>query len=87
MLSKVERQEAVKPVLLKLQELRLNPTTYESIKLLYQQIQVYIQTGERKELNIPFPEYNVTIKGVLATDRVEKVWVKLERNPTFLDEN
>ena len=87
MLSKVERQEAVKPVLLKLQELRLNPTTYESIKLLYQQIQVYIQTGERKELNIPFPEYNVTIKGVLATDKVEKVWVKLERNPTFLDEN
>lgn len=87
MLSKVERQAAVKPILLKLQELRLNPTTYESIKLLYQQIQVYIQTGERKELNIPFPEYNVTIKGVLATDRVEKVWVKLERNPTFLDEN
>ena len=87
MLSKVERQEAVKPVLLKLQELRLNPTTYESIKLLYQQIQVYIQTGERTELNIPFPEYNVTIKGVLATDKVEKVWVKLERNPTFLDEN
>lgn len=87
MLSKVERQAAVKPVLLKLQELRLNPTTYESIKLLYQQIQVYIQTGERKELNIPFPEYNVTIKGVLATDKVEKVWVKLERNPTFPDEN
>jgi hypothetical protein len=87
MLSKVERQEAVKPVLLKLQELRLNPTTYESIKLLYQQIQLYIQTGERKELNIPFPEYNVTIKGVLATDKVEKVWVKLERNPTFADEN
>ena len=87
MLSKVERQEAVKPVLLKLQELRLNPTTYESIKLLYQQIQLYIQTGERKELNIPFPEYNVTIKGVLATDKLEKVWVKLERNPTFADEN
>jgi hypothetical protein len=87
MLSKSERQEAVKPVLLKLQELRLNPTTYESIKLLYQQIQLYIQTGERKELNIPFPEYNVTIKGVLATDKVEKIWVKLERNPTFADEN
>ena len=87
MLSKVERQAAVKPVLMKLQELRLNPTTYESIKLLYQQIQLYIQTGERKELNIPFPEYNVTIKGVLATDKVEKVWVKLERNPTFADEN
>jgi len=87
MLSKVERQEAVKPVLLKLQELRLNPTSYESIKLLYQQIQIYIQTGERKELNIPFPEYNVTIKGVLATDKVEKIWVKLERNPTFADEN
>jgi len=86
MLSKMERQEAVKPILLKLQELRLNPVTYESIKLLYQQIQLYIQTGERKELNIPFPEYNVTIKGVLATDKAEKVWVKLERNKAFSDE-
>lgn len=82
-LTKEERQQEVKPILLKLQELRLHPTTYESIKILYQNLQSYIQDGERKELNIPFPEYNVTIKGVLAINKGEKVWVKLERNKDF----
>ena len=80
MRSQTERQDEVKPILLKLKELHLHPVAYASIKTLYQQLQVYIQQGERIELNIPFPEYNVTIKGVLATSKQEKVWVKLERN-------
>jgi len=78
MRSQTERQNEVKPILLKLKELRLNPSAYTSIKALYQQFQVYIQQGERIELNIPFPEFNVTIKGLLATSKEEKVWVKLE---------
>jgi len=78
MRSQTERQNEVKPILLKLKELRLNPSAYTSIKTLYQQFQVYIQQGERIELNIPFPEFNVTIKGLLATSKEEKVWVKLE---------
>jgi hypothetical protein len=80
MRSQAERQNEVKPILLKLKELHLNPTAYASIKTLYQQLQVYIQQGERIELNIPFPEYNVTIKGVLAIENAERVWVKLEPN-------
>jgi hypothetical protein len=79
MLTQLERQTAVKPILLKLKELHLNPGAYASIKVLYQQLQIYIQQGERIELNIPFPEYNVTIKGLLATSKTERVWVKLER--------
>ena len=79
MLSKLERQLAVTPILMKLKELHLSPAAYESIKTLYQQLQIYIQQGERIELNIPFPEYNVTIKGLLATSKTERVWVKLER--------
>ena len=73
-----ERQEAIKPVLKKLTELRLSPTTYESIKILYKQLQIYIQTGERIELNIPFQEYNCNIKGILTSKKEEQVWIKLE---------
>jgi hypothetical protein len=78
MRDKLERQAAIKPVLRKLMELRLDPISYESIKILYEKLQTYIQVGERIELNIPFNEYNCTIKGVLAVNKNEQVWVKLE---------
>jgi hypothetical protein len=75
--SKEERQAEIKPILLKLRELHLN-ISYEPVKDLFKQMQTYIQTGTKIELNIPFPEMNVTIKGVLAIQKREKVWVKLE---------
>ena len=78
--NREERQAAIKPVLKKLTELHLDPISYESIKLLYINLKNYIHNGERIELNIPFNEYNCTIKGVLATDKNEQVWVKLETN-------
>ena len=40
----------------------------------------YINTGERLLVNIPFPELNRKIVGVLATSIREQVWVKLEKN-------
>jgi len=70
-----ERQKTIKPILQKLNELHLSPITYDSIKLLYKLLQTYIQTGERTEVNIPFIEYNCTIRGVLSN---ENTWVKLE---------
>ena len=73
-LTKADRQAAIKPILCKLQELHLSPISCESIKLLYQHMQMYIQEGTRIPLNIPFPEYNATIKGLLAP---EQVWVKI----------
>lgn len=85
MRTQIERQNEVKPILLKLKELHLTPTAYTSIKTLYQQLQIYIQQGKRIELNIPFPEYNVNIKGVLAIHKEEQVWVKLERNNDTLE--
>ena len=64
MRNKEERQASIKPVLKKLSELHLSPISYESIKVLYKQIQIYIQTGERIELNIPFNEYkSAFVKG------------------------
>ena len=83
MRNKLERQAAIKPVLKKLMELHLDPISYESIKMLYEKLQTYIQVGERIELNIPFHEYNCTIKGVLAVHESEQVLVKLEVHQPF----
>jgi hypothetical protein len=80
MRNKEERQTAIKPVLKKLSELHLDPISYESIKILYTKLKDYIQLEERIELNIPFNEYNCTIKGVLSLDKREQVWVKLDTN-------
>lgn len=76
--TKQERQLEVRPVILKLNELHLSPASYTSIKELYTCLQDYIQTGERKVLAIPFPEYNSLIKGVLSNNINERVWVKIE---------
>lgn len=80
MRNKEERHSAIKPVLKKLSELHLSPISYDCIKILYKNIQTYVQLGERIELNIPFKDYNCTIKGVLAVDKREQVFVKLESN-------
>jgi hypothetical protein len=75
--TKEERQSEIKPIIIKLRELHLH-IAYEPIKELFTQMQKYIQEGIRIELNIPFPAMNVIIKGVLAIQKREKVWVKLE---------
>ena len=57
-------------------ELHISPSKHDEIKLLFKEMQRYIQDGERVELNIPFDAYNTTIEGVLATRVKERVWVK-----------
>ena len=76
MRTKEQRQSEVRPILQKLTELRISMNDYDEIKLLFKELQRYIQEGVRVELNIPFDAYNTTIEGVLATDIKEKVWVK-----------
>ena len=75
--SKEERQEEIKPILLKLSELQLNPS-YDEIRELYKNIQQYIATGDRIEINIPFPAIKKRIVGVLAINKREQVWVMLK---------
>ena len=75
--SKEERQEEIKPILSKLSELQLNPT-YDEIRDLYKKIQLYISTGDRIEINIPFPAIKKRIVGLLATNKREQVWVMLK---------
>ena len=66
--SKEERQAEVKHILEQLSEFQLNPT-YEPVKKLYLKFQEYIREGERLLVNIPFPEINRRIKGVLAINK------------------
>ena len=76
--TKEERKEEVKNILKQLSDFDLN-IKYEPIKKLYQQFKIYIAEGNRMLINIPFPEIDRRIKGLLAISINEEVWVKLER--------
>ena len=71
-----ERKEEVKNVLKQLSDFQLNPT-YEPVKKLYLKFKEYISTGDRIVVNIPFPEINRRIKGVLAINKREDVTIAL----------
>lgn len=75
--SKEERIKEVKPILSKLSELQLNPS-YDEIRELYEHMKIYIDNGDRIEINIPFPAINKKIVGVLAINKREQVWVMLQ---------
>ena len=55
---------------------QLNPT-YEPVKKLYLKFKEYISEGERLLVNIPFPEINRRIKGVLAINKRKDVNIAL----------
>ena len=78
--TKEERQAEIKPIIVKLRELKLTIQSHTEIKELFIQMQRYINEGVKVELDIPFPAYNCCIKGVLSIKRGEKIWVKLETN-------
>ena len=75
--TKEERQKEVKEILEKLSNFDLN-IKYEPIKKLYGKFKEYIQEGSRIEINIPFPEINRRIKGILAISVREEVWINLK---------
>jgi len=72
-----KRQEEARKILAKLTELQLN-VTYEPIQMLYKRLNEYIEKGERIIVNIPFPEINRRIRGILAISVREMVWIKME---------
>ena len=77
--TKEQRMTEIKPIIHKLTELQIKASEHEEIRELLTKIQIYIQQGERIEINIPFPIAGVEIKGVLATDIKERVWVKFSK--------
>ena len=74
--SKEERQSEVKHILEQLNEYQLN-AKYQPVKKLYLNFKEYISKGERLIVNIPFPEINRRIKGVLAINKREDVTIAL----------
>ena len=76
--TKEQRQEEVKNIFKQLNEFELG-IKYEPIKNLYAKFKEYIAEGNRMKVNIPFPEINRRIKGLLAISVRENVWFKLEK--------
>ena len=74
--NKKERQNEVKNIILQLSDFKLNPT-YEPIKKLYMLFKEYINEDRRIKINIPFPEINRRIKGLLAINKSEEVTIAL----------
>ena len=75
--TKEERQEKVKVILNQLSNFHLN-IKYEPIKKLYVLFKEYINDCKRIEVNIPFPEINRRIKGLLAISVNEEVFINLK---------
>ena len=75
--TKEERKIETNAIIKSLNDLKIN-TGYPEVRELYKCIQSYVNDGIRKEIDIPFPAISRRIKGVLALDKKEKVWVKLE---------
>jgi hypothetical protein len=75
--TKEERQKEIREILKQLSKFELTPR-YEPVKELYKQFKQYIDTGDRIEINIPFPMINRRIKGLLAASVNENVWIKLQ---------
>ena len=78
--TKEQRIKEIKPIIEKLSELKIKASEHEEIRELLTKIQVYVHQGERIEINIPFPIAEVEIKGVLATELKERVWIKFTKN-------
>ena len=75
--TKEQRQDEVKKIIKKLSELQLN-IKYEPIHKLFELFKIYINEGNRIEVNIPFPDINRRIKGLLAISIREEVWITLK---------
>jgi hypothetical protein len=75
--TKEQRQAEIKPIIIKLTELRLN-VSLDEIKQLFAVLQNYVNNGDTIEIDIPIESLNVRIRGVLESDLNKRVWVKME---------
>ena len=82
--TKEQRQKEILPILKKMNELGLTINKHEELKDFFTQMKKYIQEEEEGgkknvDINIPIEELGIRIKGVLAVNINERVWVKLEQ--------
>ena len=74
--NKEQRKKEVANVIKQLNEFDLN-MTYKPIQELFKLFKQYIDTGEEIKVNIPFPEINRRIKGLLSISVNEEVTIAL----------
>jgi len=78
--TKEQRQKEILPILKKMNELGLTINKHEELKEFFIQMKKYIQEEEEDvDINIPIEELGIRIKGILAVNINERVWVKLEK--------
>lgn len=78
--TKEERHKEVKLLIKKLDELKLS-RKYEAVQIFYKILFEYIDVGNRIIIDIPFPEINKRIEGVLSTKLDEEVAIRLKALP------
>jgi dihydroorotate dehydrogenase len=71
-----ERRAEVRPIIEKLTE--LNITVMEPpIKDLFSKMRLFVQIGEKIEVNIPYPKTNQIIEGVLHPKIGKRTWIRM----------
>lgn len=74
--TKEERINFSRDILKQIQDLNLK-LSYPAIKKLLQKLSEYNNSGHREIINIPFPEVDRRIKGILAIHRKEEPYIML----------
>ena len=83
--TKEQRQSEVRPIITKLNQLHLSPTSNNEIRTLFENMRTYINDGSRTIINIKCISLNIMIVGLLAIDTTEKSCVKMESLDKYID--
>jgi|TARA_B100001059_G_scaffold230163_1_gene263986 hypothetical protein len=74
--SQEERQAEVRPIIEKLTELKIS-VLEPPIKELFTKMRLFVQIGEKIEVNIPYPKTNQIIEGVLHPKIGKRTWIRM----------
>ena len=75
--TREERQSEVKTIIKQLTEFDLN-AKYQPVRDFFKLCKEYVEEDRRIEVNIPFPEINRRIQGLLAISAREECWINLK---------
>ena len=74
--SQEERQAEVRPIIEKLTELKIS-VLEPPIKELFTKMLLFVQIGEKIEVNIPYPKTNQIIEGILHPKIGKRTWIRM----------
>ena len=82
--TKEERQAEIKPIIVKLRELKLTIQEHTEIKELFIQMQLYINEGVKVELDIPFPSYGTATTADEAVAIADRLYFPILVRPSYV---